>query len=88
MIRSYRQFSGQNLGRLAALSDGIFAVAMTLLVLNVAVPRATVPHAEQPAAAQFRDRSADPAAEPFLTLPHSSTNAKARAGALSMPAKW
>jgi uncharacterized membrane protein len=48
MIRSYRQFSGQNLGRLAALSDGIFAVAMTLLVLNVQVPIATVMHAEQP----------------------------------------
>jgi uncharacterized membrane protein len=48
MIRSYKQFSGQNLGRLAALSDGIFAVAMTLLVLNVAVPHATVSHSEQP----------------------------------------
>jgi uncharacterized membrane protein len=48
MIRSYKQFSGQNLGRLAALSDGIFAVAMTLLVLNVAVPHATVSHPEQP----------------------------------------
>jgi uncharacterized membrane protein len=47
MIR-YRQFSGQNLGRLAALSDGIFAVAMTLLVLNIAVPHATVSHSEQP----------------------------------------
>ena len=48
MIRSYRQFSGQNLVRLAALSDGIFAVAMTLLILNVHVPIATVLHAEQP----------------------------------------
>jgi uncharacterized membrane protein len=48
MIHTYRQFSGQNLGRLAALSDGIFAVAMTLLVLNVHVPLATLVHAEQP----------------------------------------
>jgi len=48
LIRSYRQFSGQNLARLAALSDGIFAVAMTLLVLGIHVPAATVLHAEQP----------------------------------------
>ena len=48
MIRSYRQFSGQNLARLAALSDGIFAVAMTLLVLGIHVPAATVMQAEQP----------------------------------------
>ncbi len=48
MIRSYRQFSGQNLTRLAALSDGIFAVAMTLLVLGIHVPAAAVFHAEQP----------------------------------------
>lgn len=34
----YRHFSGQNLGRLAAPSDGIFAVAMTLLVLTIRVP--------------------------------------------------
>jgi uncharacterized membrane protein len=48
MIHSYRQFSGQNLARLAALSDGIFAVAMTLLVLGIHVPAATVLHGEQP----------------------------------------
>ncbi len=47
MIRSYRQFSGQNLGRLAALSDGIFAVAMTLLILNVHVPTASSAHTQQ-----------------------------------------
>lgn len=32
---SYHRFAGSSLERLAALSDGIFAVAMTLLVLNV-----------------------------------------------------
>jgi uncharacterized membrane protein len=32
---SYHRFAGSSLDRLSALSDGIFAVAMTLLVLNV-----------------------------------------------------
>jgi len=48
MIRSYRQFSGQNLGRLAAMSDGIFAVAMTLLILNIRLPSTVPPHVRQP----------------------------------------
>jgi uncharacterized membrane protein len=48
MARSYRQFSGQNLARLAALSDGIFAVAMTLLVLGIHVPVATIVQAQEP----------------------------------------
>jgi uncharacterized membrane protein len=34
---SYRQIAGVSLERLAALSDGIFAVAMTLLVLGLSV---------------------------------------------------
>ena len=34
---TYRQIAGISLGRLAALSDGIFAVAMTLLVLGLSV---------------------------------------------------
>lgn len=34
----YHEVAGQSLARLAALSDGIFAVAMTLLVLNLHLP--------------------------------------------------
>jgi TMEM175 potassium channel family protein len=34
----YNQVAGQSLDRLAGLSDGIFAFAMTLLVLGLAVP--------------------------------------------------
>jgi uncharacterized membrane protein len=34
----YRHIAGHSLDRLAALTDGIFAVAMTLLVLDVHVP--------------------------------------------------
>ena len=35
MPTAYHRFAGASLERLAALSDGIFAVAMTLLVLNL-----------------------------------------------------
>jgi uncharacterized membrane protein len=38
MTTSYPRIAGQSLDRLAALSDGIFAVAMTLLVLDLRVP--------------------------------------------------
>jgi uncharacterized membrane protein len=34
----YNRIAGQNLERIAALSDGIFAVAMTLLVLDIHAP--------------------------------------------------
>jgi uncharacterized membrane protein len=34
----YNQFSGRSLDRVQALADGVFAVAMTLLVLDVRLP--------------------------------------------------
>jgi uncharacterized membrane protein len=43
----YNRVAGQNVERLAALSDGIFAVAMTLLVLDLRVPAAEAVHSEQ-----------------------------------------
>jgi len=36
--RRYNQLAGTNLDRLAGISDGIFSVGMTLLVLGLAVP--------------------------------------------------
>jgi TMEM175 potassium channel family protein len=38
MPLSYHRFAGSSLNRLAALSDGVFAVAMTLLVLDLKAP--------------------------------------------------
>lgn len=39
--RRYNELAGKNLDRLAGLSDGIFSVGMTLLVLGLAVPTLT-----------------------------------------------
>jgi uncharacterized membrane protein len=43
---SYNRIAAQNIGRLAALSDGVFAVAMTLLVLNLSTPAQSAIHSE------------------------------------------
>jgi TMEM175 potassium channel family protein len=53
--RYYSQIAGSNLARIAALSDGIFAVGMTLLVLGLAVPAVTAVKAEGDLARQLGD---------------------------------
>jgi uncharacterized membrane protein len=43
---NYNQIAGQSTERLAALSDGIFAVAMTLLVLDLHAPAVSLIHGD------------------------------------------
>lgn len=43
----YNRVAGQSVERVAALSDGIFAVAMTLLVLDLRVPAHDAIHSER-----------------------------------------
>jgi len=44
MPTNYNAIAGSELARVSALSDGIFAVAMTLLVLDIHVPEAADIH--------------------------------------------
>jgi len=47
MTTAYNRIAGQSVERLAALSDGIFAFAMTLLVLDLRVPAMEAVHSER-----------------------------------------
>jgi uncharacterized membrane protein len=47
MGTSYNQVAGRSVERLAALSDGVFAVAMTLLVLDLHAPAMEAIHSER-----------------------------------------
>src|SRR5580698_2188224 len=46
MATLYNRIAGHSVERLAALSDGIFAVAMTLLVLDIHAPTSEAVHGE------------------------------------------
>lgn len=47
MRTSYNQIAGTGLERMAALSDGLFAIAMTLIVLEIRVPVREAVHTEK-----------------------------------------
>ena len=47
MPTHYNQIAGRNLARLEALSDGIFAVAMTILILDLRIPGVDAVHSER-----------------------------------------
>ena len=44
---SYNEFAGRRVDRIAAISDGIFGVGMTLLVLDLRLPEAELIHGER-----------------------------------------
>lgn len=44
MQKSYNRIAGQSLERIGALSDGVFAVAMTLIVLEIRIREHVLVH--------------------------------------------
>ena len=46
MVSLYNRLAGGSLERLTALSDGLFSIAMTLLVLDIRVPELAAVHSE------------------------------------------
>ena len=44
---TYRQVSGRSIERIAALSDGLIAIALTLIVLEIHIPEASAIHTDQ-----------------------------------------
>lgn len=46
MDKTYSQFAGRSVERLNALSDGLFAIAMTLIVLDIRIPPSGAIHSE------------------------------------------
>lgn len=51
--KTYNQLAGQNVNRIEAVSDGVFAVAFTLLVLDLRVPMGEAIKTEQDLIAAF-----------------------------------
>ena len=47
MALSYNQLAARRLDRISALSDGLFAIAMTLIVLEIRLPEAAGIRSEQ-----------------------------------------
>lgn len=54
-MKSYNQISGQRLSRVEALSDGVFAIAMTILVLDLADHNATKSLSEKELLASLKE---------------------------------